>query len=517
MPKKTRSYAKPLKVRGGYAATPNPVRKSAPVKNIRPFGKVVDNTPTNSLGRAKMNKKVNRWTAVSSLLGLAAYIDRGIRADGGYNVFLKTAVDLGTGTTAVDKKEPLVQSSSEIQKQPAYGAVAPTKVHKVSLETGRKPTNSIKKFMDLNGSTVDVILDTMKNPNFQNNTRNLRDSMQLHGGFNQKLVYTNYYFQTSIQDIFDMYKWNENTMTGFSTKYTQKFYGIAKHLTEQIRISNLNAYNAVDVKIHLVAADLDDSALSHEIPYYKVIESVASTNTTATTRLDATLPHHKVIRAASTFVPYYSDGSAFPADSLNRNYAHACYLDPKAQIRQSPRFNDRYTIIHTVKKRLEPGDEFDFTNKIGLGAGLPLHNMYTTFQRTKSADINHVSGTENYVSTPIAYHYVLEVVGQKTIGKAKLTTGSEASSINKEKFLGTAPFMLQVECRRTMELANKTAVVSSSATDGFDADQYPIKVFTGSGFSEPVALTTPFNKDFGSTQIEVKALSDDAFQPATTI
>ena len=198
MPKKMKSYKRTLssgrraakKLRGGYAsaaATPRTGSKPAFV-NMPPFGKVYDytNSNTNSLNslKAKM-KKLKPWAAAALATSLSAYVSSGIMADGGMRVLLNSAMELGENTASPTKTQTMVESSSTKERQPGNGAIAPSKIHKVTLDTGRRPSKSISKWLEMNGSTMYTLHDTRKMSSYQNNIWNLRDQMQLHGGFNQ--------------------------------------------------------------------------------------------------------------------------------------------------------------------------------------------------------------------------------------------------------------------------------------------------------------------------------------------
>lgn len=466
-------------------------------------------------------KAYGPYAAGGALTALAAAASTGVMASGGTKVKVTPAVNLGDGSVITTKNTLAIERNSVKLRNTGNSAIASSKVHKVNLETGTKPSSSIMKYLNLNGSTNYVVRDSRKNAGFLNGSLNLRDLQQLHAGFNQKLFYMSNWFQTDIDDIFTMYGWNKDSMAGYDANQQQKFYGIAKTITEAIHITNLNTYLAVDLKIHLVASKRTSQGLTRPLPYYDCLQNLTHSNNSSGQWISQRLPNHKVISPAKSFSPYYEDSSAISPSNLARNYAYSAVTTPDAQLKQSAELTALYDVVHTVKKRLNPGDVLEFTNKIGLGSGLPLHEMYESYIREKDSSTSQVGGTgDKVVSTPIAYHYVIEVVGQKTIGEARIanpTTTSEGSTIHNEKFLGTAPFKLQTEFKTSVEVANKTQLITgSTSVVGLPENSYPIKVFT----SDTPGLGTAaqnFNRPYGSTEVRVQVISDDSLQTVTAV
>lgn len=515
---------KALANRGGFASSYSGPR-TAPRTSSTPRSKSTQLKPinvspinTNSLNNAF--RKAAPFAAAAGLKKLNAYIGDGIRAQGGAKVKLSPAVQLGDGSASTTKTSFLIEDQSSKERQKGNSAIAPSKIHTVRLETGNKPSSSIMKYMNMNGSNNLTIRDSRKDDVFLNGTQNQRDILQLHGGFNQKLVYMNNWIQTDIEDIFRIFGWTKTKVDGFSADKLQRFYGIAKYINESIHMTNLNSYLAVDVKIHLVASKRTQKGLTRPEPYYQPLKLLTHSDNTSSAWKSQRLPNHKVISPTASFTPYFEDNSAFSAVVLNYNYACGAYLTPDAQLRQSDEFNSTFEIIHTVKKRLNPGDRLEFKNKIGLGPGLPLHDMLEAFVREKDQITARVGvDTDPLVSTPIAYSYMIEVVGQKTVGEAVITEQgkTEANSIKNEKFLGTAPFKLQCEFKNTIEIANKTQVMSNlpDSGEGLPSNEYPIKVFTSE--EQGQVNSQNFNRPYGSTEVNIQVVSDDSLRTVTAI
>jgi len=378
-------------------------------------------------------------------------------------VLTKVAEKLNTSTGTVESDGPdsaiSMKTSSSIAKDNGLGLTA--KRYKVTLNTGNKASKSVSTFMRNAGSNKLCLLDTSRDTQFVGAGFGDRENFQLRGGFNQKLIYASDYAQTSVLSVSSLYNLGrEQEPSKIDPSKEQTAYGIARDLQEQLHFHNLNTYHAVDLKIHLVASLQAKGSTDYNSTTTKsTIKEITGTIGDFDYEYTNYLSDKFILEPADQYPE--KDGGKDP----NRNTASACFIDPRASIRSSKAFNNAHVIIQTVSKRLAPGDRLDFKNNIGLGSGLNLNDLYN---RIRNFEDQFGQG-ESLHQLPLAYQYIIEVVGQKTVGVDQ----------SGDTFLGTAPFTIQMEAMQKIVMGINTVVSSATpGTGGYSDDKWAIKLYT---------------------------------------
>ncbi len=428
----------------------------------------------------------------------------------GVKVALKLYEAVNTSSGAkVGSEDVLQQSSSVTTAQPGLYSSNPGKRYKVSLELGNPSSRSVKNYMKQNGSKKTILVDTMRQAGDQDPTTNLRDLRELATGFNQKLLYTNVNNQLDLQDVIDLYSLSGTVPGNFDKDSTITAYGIASDVKDSFKFFNLNTYNACDLKVHVVSAN-GSHGFRRSTPFTPKypLSCITGEFTALDYDIARFLPAWKVLRDVTTYKP---PGVGVDGNN-NRGYFYA-HVDPTAQATQSPTFNENFTIHHTVKKRLQPGDQLDLSITTNLGSGFNLSEIYSRFKESVAATNNGTGLIDGKAVNPLNFFYIIELVGQKTI--AVVTTGEKPTgavipktSEYKEKYIGTAPSKIFYEFKQEINLGTQildslTDITSSS--DGFSQPSLPVKVYTR---DEKVDQTKIFNKGYGSTDIYVPSVSD---------
>jgi hypothetical protein len=425
--------------------------------------------------------KVAIRTGVQATLVIGTNISNG-NVDGGKN---------GVIISAESKKK--VNASNRNVTNPALR-------YTTTLYTGNPTSKSIKRYMQNNGSKELILQDSLKTNRYKNGAFPDREMSVIKAGFNQKIFYVNKDFQTSLEEVSLLYGLTlANGITGLEKFSKQVAYGLASELQEKLSFTSLNSYNAIDLKVHLVASKATKAEAYEPSSTLAMIRHLTGVEASPIFNYNDYIGKNKTIKEVAAY-PNFIGSSVNPT-------AYYCLVDPSITIRSSSSFNQSHEVLHTVSQRLQPGDMLDVKNMIGLGSGVILNDLYTRMKVAESIS------PPLRPTIPLVYAYVIEASGQRCIGYE--TSGTMAN----EPFQGTSPLAISTEHSHkvTLGLQNIQGTNNLPNDEGWLDDRFAVKVFTKDDFASDSVTNVIYNKDYKAAGFEIKTLSDRAVVTATPI
>lgn len=146
---------------------------------------------------------------------------------------------------------------------------------------------------------------------------------------------------------------------------------------------------------------------------------------------------------------------------ISKGPLRAVDIDPNSSLSESPRWNTDYEFVKSFKKRLQPGEVWEWREKYWTGSGFNLDAMSYL--------------TEESAGSGFGYALVIEAKGVKVQGCATGTTKDD-------NFIGTGPVIFQTEFGRGFEAINDayntSSYTSTAASGGIISTRLLIRQFT---------------------------------------
>jgi hypothetical protein len=496
---KRKTYTKKaLKVRGGFAsgsAFRGPSRMAGKKMVSGSFMK----DPAGALAAASVNALVGGKAKKEIKKAVDKASDILVRS--GVRATLTVHTNISNGNVEGDKKGVIISTDSKKNVNASNrSTVNPAIRYSKNLYTGNPTSKSITRYIQNNGSRELTLNDSLKSNTYKNGAFPDREMSVIKAGFNQKIFYANKDFQTSLEDVSTLYGLlNPNGISGLEKYAKQVAYGLSSQLQEKLSFTSLNSYNAIDLKVHLIASKATKAEAYEPSSILSTIRHITGVQASPVYNYNDYIGSNNVIQEVAAY-PNFSGSSVNPT-------AYYCLVDPSVTIRSSNVFNQSHEVLHTVSQRLQPGDMLDIKNLIGLGSGVILNDLYTRLE--VAAEISPPLRP----TIPLVYTYVIEACGQKCIGYE--TTGT---MIN-EPFQGTSPLAISTEhsSKITLGLQNIQGTNNQPNDEGWIDDRYAVKVFTKNDFSLNITNNKIYNKNYNAPDFVIKTLSDRAVVSASPI
>lgn len=326
-------------------------------------------------------------------------------------------------------------------------------LYKAKFTAGQPITRISKELAKLSGLTRKNIIDTTRDIG----DAVLREQLSQKFGFQQKVqgfVDTGY-FGYDYNDI-------ENIFTGLSgissaINREQVAYGMLQNLNSFVRVTNVNKFLPVTLKLHLIRMTNPGSD-PHEL-----FPAVCNLNP-ETTQDEGAMPR------------IFQFGSATTDDIIR-----SVVVDPKSTgIKAGYEFRASVDIVKTITKKLYTGDSLELNYNHLVGPGIRLD---------KIAGMSDGVGFDlNY---PITYALMFEAHGPI------VEAISGDSNTPNRRYSGTGPGLLSFEFKKTITGVKRSidATYNTGEDKGFLSSALAVRVFTPTSISN---TTKRFNVDYSS-------------------
>lgn len=309
-----------------------------------------------------------------------------------------------------------------------------SKKHVVRLKTGQPPTRANMMMSKLYGINNLCHFDTIRDNTISDSER---QSLTVTAGFNQK---TQFMFASNLTG----YNLSEfDGIFGVSddnplVTRQQTAYANIQYMRTIMKITNINKFLPIKLKIHLITYQQQD------ISYDSFLPSCCNIDLVNQLTLGMPVNNQLTVASASTYKDQVS-------------------VDPLSNgILSSAEWKGQMEILHTISQKIPAGDILEFDWKHFCGPGVRLDKLYG---EVKNSSTNAIG--------PIAYGFLFEMVGVPVEGYR-----ADDATI---RYLGTGPGALSFEFRRTMLGSNIPLFTTSdaaSAYGGKTSSVYGMRVFT---------------------------------------
>lgn len=309
-----------------------------------------------------------------------------------------------------------------------------SKVHRIIFTAGDYSTKAVKAAAKLNGINTwnhqDSIRTTLSDVD--------RASLIYSTGFNQKCQMTmGESFFWSVDDLYDIM---DLASLSDRTNAEQVLYANILNLKTNIKITNLNKYLPMIIKIHMVK--FSDPANN----YRDLIQ--------LTTNSDITTPTQGV-----NTMPVWNQLTV----SANSSMGDYVYVDPKSNgIMSSNEWKAKCEIVRTFTKQIDSGDILDFNYIHRCGPGARVDKIAGAWRASDSSTIQ-----------PVTYVPLIEFYGP-------LVEGYRADNAV-YRWLGTGPGAIAFEYKKSLVAANEhteTRVYNDGTSGGMLANRIGMRVYT---------------------------------------
>lgn len=305
-------------------------------------------------------------------------------------------------------------------------------IHKTKFYAGQEPTRVNYRLGRTNGVSKLCIADTLRN-GLDTTTR---QALTLHTGFNQKMQafmdtdYFGFNFK-NISDEFDLTSVDDPVGT------QQTAYGALHNLTTKMKITNINKYLPVNVKIYLVKY----------MDFSRAWESLVDSCSNITL-----VPATQVPNA----MPVYNQVGFQVSDAISSSVL----VDPLSNgVLSAGEFKGQCEIVRTFKKKLSSGDIWEFNYVHECGPGIRLDRMRGYQKDSVVLD-----------KFPITYAVMVEFWGPQVEGYR-----ADSSAI---RYLGTGPATLNFESRKEITGVNTSLGYDDAANTGTNKGYLSRKWYT---------------------------------------
>lgn len=353
-------------------------------------------------------------------------------------------------------------------------------LYKAKFTAGQKITRTSRELGKLNGITHKNLIDTTRDIG----DATLREQLSQKFGFQQKIqgFVDTAYFGYDYNDI-------ENLFSGLSTissaiNKDQIAYGMLQNLNSFVRVTNVNKFLPVTLKLHLIKMQNPGSDPHELFP--------AVCNLTP-----------DVVQDEGAMPRIYQFGQA-TTDSIIRSVV----VDPKSTgIRAAYEFKASVDIVKTITKKLYTGDSLEFNYNHLVGPGIRLD---------KIAGMSDGVGFD--VNYPITYALMFEAHGPI------IEAISGDSNTPNRRYSGTGPGLLSFEFKKSITGVKRSldATYNTGTAKGFLSTNLAVRVFTPSSLD---STAKRFNVDYssirtsptvGGSGVYVPIMSDKDVSAATS-
>lgn len=311
-----------------------------------------------------------------------------------------------------------------------------SKSHKIRFEAGPPSTSSIRRLRKLFGETKTTQFDTLRTALSDAS----RAELTVHTGFNQKnqVMFSPSYTGFTLNDMNEIFQIND---VDENLTYSQKVYANIMEMASNVRISNINKFLPVTVKIYMVK-NLD---LTRE--FSSIIAS-------------ATNAYPGIIQSNNA-MPVYNQ---LAADVVGSN-VKSVLVDPKSNgIISSNQWKGEVEIVRTFTKKLGPGDVLDFDYIHHCGPGLRLDKVMGMWTDTAINDASSVT-----------YLPMFEIVGPPV--------EAYRADNSAYRYLGTAPGSVNFEFKKTIKGVQRSFSVfdeNTGANKGYYSQHFGVRIYSKS-------------------------------------
>lgn len=216
-------------------------------------------------------------------------------------------------------------------------------------------------------------------------------------------------------------------------------YAGIESIRSQLSIANTNAFLAMNVRMHFIANKEPRQSIGEPIDRFA---NLVFSDSVGGSQKDGCIPERYQFSNISpeSNIPAGEEGNR--KQKIAQSWA--CTTSNKATLKSSPAFRDKYEIVQSFTKRLQPNDTWRIDHVHTLGGGLDYFAS-----REHIALENDIS----YTDKPIAGFWVMEFWG--TPVQAEVVTS--ASPLIIHTFQGTGPGSLQLEYKTSMNAVNAVA------------------------------------------------------------
>lgn len=417
MPKSYKSRARKaaLRTRGGFVTPPTWAQPT--LDKVEPYMRAALKVAAKDIsdaGLGKLNEFVAKATVPQAVKVGAKTIGKLAGVD-------NDVVGGGKGPTGY------VQTDTE-RTRIAGSNSYPMKQHYTKFVYGRPSTRAVRQLSKLNGKSNIEMYNTI----YQNPATTPREALRAEAGFNQKVIF----FQGLARVTGDMMSVQyglPNDFLPISAK-EQNIYGMTLNLWRKLKLMNTNKF----------------------LPMHVTIKLWKRTNTDQDGRTNFTLAFNTdpLVQQVDKFPIRYQLKAVDTKESIDR-----VLIDPNVSLERSPYWMSKYERVKTFKKKLNPGEIWNYHEELQCGSGLNL---------------SHLEALDNEQTLQtLGYEMTVEVKG---VPCEAIYGGN-----NDQHIIGTSPCFIQMEVSRGHESvlrASDEGDYSTLTSGGLVSTTYAIRAFT---------------------------------------
>lgn len=360
------------------------------------------------------------------------------------NIGGKSYTNIDAPSSNASRRTVPAMTMNSVKAASVFGTTAPRKTYKTQFDSGRRTSSGIKMAAKLNGYSTDVLFDTKLQ--IISPLPISRAQLNFNHGFNSRqLAVLPARAYVNSGDLFDLFNLQSGDRPPLD-RYQRVYASIMKTSTD-IVMYNQSTFFPITVKVHLIDVDtIQGNDLTQSISDDFATNIWPRTSFSGGTSINAGQVPLFFLHGEPQFFP--------STDQSNEQVGIDMSLKTDG-LTSSPYFREKYKIVKTFSKKLNPSDTWNFHHDHHHGGGIDVYGILT--------DNLQPGAFPRVTRQPASYFYIIESYGVPCEGIR--TLADEVS----ESYLGTSPGYFNIEYRKSITSVNSASDTQNITLFGLDS------------------------------------------------